>query len=68
MSNVRTGGVSFNAGTFAPKKYVKFTVEYLDLEEGHQATYTYFGPNDVQLSQVKLTFDAEGRDIQGELL
>ncbi len=68
MSNVRTNSISFNAGTFAPKKYVKYTVEYVDLAEGYTATYTYYGSNDVALARVRLTFDGQGRDTQGELL
>ena len=66
MSN-RNAGPSFNAGTFAPKKYDRFTVEYADtMDGGYTATYRYYG-NDALMGTVILTYDSQGRDIAGVL-
>jgi hydrogenase maturation factor HypE len=66
----RTSGVSFNAGTFAPKKYNKYTVVYTAVGSGgaYISTYTYFGTNDVVLAVVEIEFNDSGQDIRGELI
>ena len=68
MSN-RTNSVSFNAGTMAPKKYDRYTVEYADIMDGgYTATYRYYaGASSKILATVTLTFDDQGRDFEGVL-
>jgi hypothetical protein len=64
----RTSGVSLNAGTFSPKKYIKYTVEHTTNGSNSIATYSYFGKNDVLIAKVEIEFDGLGRDIRGELV
>jgi hypothetical protein len=67
--SIRNAGSTFNAGTFAPKKYDRYTVEYADTPEGgYTATYRYYGGTaGALMGTVTLTFDSQGRDIEGVL-
>lgn len=66
MGNNRTlGNVSFNAGTFAPKKYDKITHTY-DYPAVGQTTIRFFAV-DVFLAAVVITYDGEGRETQSQL-
>ena len=66
--SARTEGPSFNAGSFVPKKYVKYTVAYSTVGPNSLATYSYFGPNTALLATVEIEYDPTGRDIRGELI
>jgi hypothetical protein len=70
--SLRNGNVSFNAGTFAPKKYAQYTVEYTATPSGgYISTYRYYGTVDdtsTLMAALEIEFDSEGRDIRGNLL
>ena len=70
--SVRTEGVSFGAGVFAPMKYTKFTVAYTTNGDNNVATYSYFvtkkDGTDILMGKFELETDPTGRDVRGELI
>jgi len=67
MTNARfNSSISFNAGTFAPKKYDRVTHQY-EYPLATQTTVRFFNGT-VFMSGVIITHDGAGREIESKLI
>lgn len=60
-------GISFIAGTLAPRRYEKVTHQY-DYPEQGKTTIRFFSRDSVFLGGVIITYDGEGREIESLLI